>query len=189
MYIYPQGKGTVKGGHWLGIPVIWTLERIKYMKILKNSLVFATAFCAGVFAVSNVSVAQSETVTTYYYTDYDKNNNGILDSQEFPTYVYTRWDRNRDGFLSTDEWSANSARWYPKTISYQTYTYWDKDSDGKLDPAEFNTVVSTTNLYKVWDADANNVIDAQEYASATFSLYDSDKDGVLSKEEWMAASR
>lgn len=156
----------------------------------------ASAFFLGIVtAHAQSTVVQQNTdgtttTTTYYFNDdFDKNNNGILDSDEFNTYVYSRWDTNRDGYLSDAEWERSLTRWSraPQSVEYKTYSYWDKDGDGRLDPAEFNTVVSSTRLYQVWDEDADNIIEADEYANATFRLYDLNGDGHLSMDEWKTA--
>src|SRR5690606_942340 len=121
-------------------------------------------------------------------TDYDKNNNGILDSQEFYTYAYSIWDTDRDGFLSDEEWKTNTVRWYgPTTTTYKSYTYWDKNGDGMIDATEFDTTATDTKLYSVWDTNADSRIENNEYAAASFRIYDLNADGVLSMDEWKSA--
>ena len=165
----------------------------------KKALLAATAILcltAGIaWATSNTVVttnadgSTTTRTTTYYYQDYDLNNNGILDSTEFPKYVYHRWDVNGDGFVSSDEWNRGVARWYPaeRSTEYKTYTFWDKDADGRLDPNEFDSVVTTTKLYNTWDMNADNIIQSDEYATSSFQLYDTDDDGIISLAEWQAA--
>ncbi len=161
-----------------------------------TALLAATAFicinATASYAQEKQTVVQhnndgsTTTRTTYYYQDHDLNKNGILDSQEFNSYVYNRWDRNGDGFVSADEWEGSYVRWYgaPANAEFKTYTYWDKDGDGRLDPQEFDTVISTTKLYKAWDTNADDLIESNEYARSTFGFYDLNNDGMISTEEW-----
>lgn len=135
---------------------------------------------------SDGSTTTTTTTSRYYYGN-DANNNGILDSQEFPTYVYHRWDRDGDGFLSDDEWTRSSPRWYGAEPRYKTHTAWDKNGDGRLDATEFDVVINESKLYSAWDADANTIIEGDEYAAATFRLYDENDDGQLSLQEWKNA--
>ncbi|MCF8495263.1 MAG: hypothetical protein K9G62_01195 [Alphaproteobacteria bacterium] len=143
-----------------------------------------------VTTAQNLDGSTTKTVTTtrYYYPDNDLNNNGIIDSTEFPVYAYNRWDRNGDGFVTDDEWEVGAVRWYgPANNEYKTYTYWDKDGNGRIDPSEFGTQLTTTNLYSIWDTNADNTIQGDEYAVATFRLYDINNDGQMSLEEWKNA--
>lgn len=135
----------------------------------------------------NADGSTTTTTTTRYYYDRDLNHNGILDDQEFPSYVYSRFDRNGDGFLDDSEWGTSSARWYGAEPRYKSYTAWDKNGDGRLDPTEFDVVVSDSGLYKTWDVNSDKTLESNEYAEATFRLYDENKDGNLSLEEWKAA--
>jgi len=153
----------------------------------------------------NVNVANAETIVTkstsgpitttttttktYYSSDMDANNNGILDTQEFSKFVYPRWDRNGDGFITSDEWQTNAVRWYGpgKTQYYTVEKAWDIDGDGRLDPSEFDTVITTTKLYDVLDMNADKTLTGDEYSKATFHVYDTNNDGNISYEEWVDA--
>jgi len=135
--------------------------------------------------VVNADGSTTTTTTTSYYYDYDKNRNGILDSNEFYNYAYTAWDMNRDGYLSQEEWKLQTARWYgPAATEYKTYTYWDKNGDGRVDSTEFDTTVSSTNLYSTWATGPSKTITNDAYASASFRLRDLNGDGVISAQEW-----
>lgn len=132
------------------------------------------------------------TTTTRYYHDTgtDINNNGILDSNEFGTFVRRSWDMNGDGFIDDSEWNAGTTRWYPTGYNeYKTYTVWDKDRDGRLDSTEFDTVVTTTKLYETWDVNNDKILEDDEYAAKTFSVYDENADGSLNLKEWQASRR
>lgn len=159
---------------------------------------------AAVFLMS-VSAASAETIVTrstdgggtttttttqtYYSSNTDVNNNGILDSQEFSKFVYPRWDMNRDGFVTSDEWQMNAVRWYgpEKTQYYKVEKAWDVDGDGRLDPSEFDNVITTTQLYNVWDKNADKTLTSDEYHKATFHVYDINDDGNISYDEWVKA--
>ena len=168
---------------------------MKRKTILAASAVFflalGTAQAEEKTVISNGTDGTTTTMTartTYYYTDADLNDNGIIDSAEFPRYVYNRWDMDSDGFVSDVEWSTNTVRWYgPETKTYETYKHWDKNGDGRIDPEEFDTVMVTTKLYDTWDANADATIENDEYAAATFRLYDQNDDGALSMAEWKSA--
>lgn len=137
----------------------------------------------------NSDGSTTTTTKTYYYPDNDINNNGVLDTQEFPKFVNSRWDRNGDGFVTSDEWQTNAVRWYgPKNTQYYTISKsWDKDGDGRLDPSEFDTAVTTTKLYDVWDRNADKTLNSDEYNEATFHVYDLNDDGNISYKEWLQA--
>jgi Ca2+-binding EF-hand superfamily protein len=138
--------------------------------------------------VKNADGSTTTTTTTSYYYDYDKNHNGILDSAEFYNYAYTAWDANHDGYLSPDEWKLATVRWYANTpTEYKTYTYWDKNGDGRIDPTEFDTTVSSTNLYTTWATGPNTTIDNNAYAAQSFRIRDLNGDGVISMDEWRAS--
>ncbi len=133
----------------------------------------------------NADGSTTTTTTTSYYYDYDKNHNGILDSTEFYNYAYTAWDMNRDGYLSPEEWKLQTARWYgPAATEYKTYTYWDKNGDGRIDATEFDTTVSSTNLYSTWATSPAKTITNDAYANASFRLRDLNGDGTITMEEW-----
>jgi hypothetical protein len=139
---------------------------------------------------TNIDGGTTTTTTRYYYDDRDANHNGILDSDEFGTFVYSRWDMNGDGFIDDTEWTSNTARWYPPGYTeYKTYTYWDKNGDGHIDATEFGPVVAETDLYGTWDANADKILESDEYAAKTFSVYDSNSDGSLNLKEWQDSLR
>lgn len=163
------------------------MKKIAFTAIAVLTMTAASAMAEQRTTVTTNNDGTITTTTTRYYYDQDLNNNGILDSQEFPGYVYRRWDRDGDGFLSDEEWQLSSGRWYSSPSTYRTYTAWDKNGDGRLDSTEFDVVVRDTKLYSTWDIDADNIITGDEYASATFHLYDLDGDGEISMQEWKNA--
>jgi hypothetical protein len=130
--------------------------------------------------------AAVQSQTRYYYVDTDANKNGTLEANEFTTYVYKRWDRDMDGFLSDEEWQLSSVDWYRpySDVEYKNYTYWDKDGDKRLDTNEFDTLMSETALYSRWDMNGDGILQQDEYASATFAMYDDDKNGQIDLVEW-----
>lgn len=158
-------------------------DKMNFETILAAAVVASLGASGPVLAETKTTVTKVTETTTYQESDLDAN--GALGPGEFTTYVYNRWDRDNDGFLSDEEWELSAVDWYrPYDAEYKTYTFWDKDSDGRLDENEFRTLISQTELYNRWDINRNNVLEKDEYAAATFSLYDENNDGEIDLEEW-----
>jgi len=139
---------------------------------------------------SDGTTTKTTTVTRYYFNMEDANHNGIIDSHEFAPYVYSQWDLNRDGYVSTAEWNHVSRVWYgkPTQVEYSHYGYWDKNNDGRITPDEVENTITRTKLYNVWDINADNQLESDEYIKATFELYDVNNDGLISTQEWRLAN-
>lgn len=150
-----------------------------------------TAAAAGLVMMIGATAAQA--YTSYQYTYYDKDGNGTIESNEFDTYVYNTFDIDRDSRISNDEWTyyttTTTTRTTTPTVEYRTFDAWDRDGDGFLDNNEVTTFVRDTNYYTAYDLDGSNTIDTNEYYQYSFNRYDTDMDGVISNDEWMAAYR
>ena len=136
----------------------------------------------------------ADAYTSYQYTYYDKDGNGVIETNEFDTYVYNSFDIDRDSRISNDEWTyytktTTTTTTTTPTIEYQTFDVWDADGDGYLDDNEVTTFVRDTNYYTAYDLDGSNTIDSDEYYLYSFNRYDTNMDGNISNEEWMAAYR
>ncbi|MFN3624335.1 MAG: EF-hand domain-containing protein [Hyphomicrobium sp.] len=70
------------------------------------------------------------------------------------------WDRNRDGVVTCDEWKAYAAELFDAA---------DANRDGFLDRTEYGKVVSTDRMFETVD----------------LGYYDGDKDGKLSRSEFV----
>jgi len=70
------------------------------------------------------------------------------------------WDRNRDGIVTCDEWKAYAAELFDAA---------DANRDGALDRTEYAKVISTDRMFETVD----------------LSYYDSDKDGKITRAEFV----
>jgi Ca2+-binding EF-hand superfamily protein len=70
------------------------------------------------------------------------------------------WDRNRDGVITCDEWKAYAAELFDAA---------DANRDGVLDRDEYNKIVSTDRMFE----------------TADLSYYDANKDGKVSRQEFV----
>lgn len=70
------------------------------------------------------------------------------------------WDRNRDGIVTCDEWKAYAAELFDAA---------DTNRDGTLDRTEYAKVVSTDRMFE----------------TVEFGYYDANKDGKLTREEFV----
>ncbi len=165
--------------------------------LLATTMIVALAGGAAAYAETITTQTVTKTETTQpvsgvahqnqqYTVRYDRNGDGMLEEDEFKTYTFSRWDTDGDGFLGDEEWNYYTNLWYaqhPQT-QRQTYVYWDKDKNGKLDASELDTLVSETKLYSIWDTNQDGKVDNEEYAQASFKIYDRNNDGELSASEW-----
>jgi Ca2+-binding EF-hand superfamily protein len=127
----------------------------------------------------------------------DRNNDGVVtrseylygnvayerprddDDQSYPTGRSIRFrelDRNDNGYVSRSEWPGSSDQ----------FDILDRDRDGRLTLDEFADRAMMSEQFRRLDYDGNGVLSPREWGTdSTFSLYDRNRDGVISREEYL----
>jgi Ca2+-binding EF-hand superfamily protein len=99
--------------------------------------------------------------------------------QSYPTARAIRFrelDRNDNGYISRSEWPAASDQ----------FDVLDRDRDGRLTLDEFADQQMMSEQFRRLDYDGNGVLSPREWGTATtFSLYDRNGDGVISRDEYL----
>lgn len=99
------------------------------------------------------------------YETWDADANEWIDEDEFATTYgeadyYSAWDTDGDGIVDEVEWEAGISTYYPAydVAAYGDYDAWDVDDDAALAEDEF-----TTATYNLWDTDKDGRIEVAEY--------------------------
>lgn len=92
--------------------------------------------------------------------------------------------------VSTDsEYSISEAEWEKFMADFgirnQTWATWDENRDNNLNDDEFHNGITKLNLFNVWDNNQNNLVHIDELADGLFILWDTNKDDLLSREEYL----
>lgn len=69
-------------------------------------------------------------------------------------------------------------------VEDQTWTEWDENRDGSLNDIEFQKGISSLNFFNDWDKNRSEKVDFDEMAAGIFSRWDTNKDNLLSSEEY-----
>lgn len=97
--------------------------------------------------------------------------------------TYGTYDADQNNVLEQEEYTAIG----------ETFGQWDTDQSGTLDEEEFNafyeesfgeTNEQTAQLFDTWDADDDQMLTEDEFASEeAFATWDEDQSGALEEEE------
>ncbi|PRY03627.1 hypothetical protein CLV24_1403 [Pontibacter ummariensis] len=116
-----------------------------------------------------------------FYESWDASRNGLLGEQEFSRAFYSMWDLDNDNSLEKGEWKK-SARDF--RIENKLWVQWDTSDDGRLDKREFHLGFSDLLWYEKWDLNGDSRINESEYADGLFRLWDRDANGLLDAREY-----
>ena len=67
------------------------------------------------------------------------------------------------------------------------YGVWDTDADEFIDNDEFRNAFSSSPYYAQWNTDGDQVVGREEFAQGFFQIIDKNGNGTLDAEEWRAA--
>ena len=104
-----------------------------------------------------------------------------LDRDDIAGNAFRLWDRDGDKKVSEKEWEAGTELWYPDDADLVAFADVDADGDSELDADELSERFDVSALGEGWDSDT---LDKRTFKQAYFSLYDTDDDGRVSKDEW-----
>lgn len=104
-----------------------------------------------------------------------------LDRDEIAGNAFRLWDRDGDGKISEEEWRAGTELWYPEDADLVVFDDADGDGDSELDADEFQEPFDVSSLGEAWNSET---LGKSEFKRAYFSLYDTDDDGRVSRDEW-----
>ena len=106
-----------------------------------------------------------------------------LDPDQIAGNAFKLWDRDGDKKLSREEWETGAELWYPDDAAVAVFDDVDGDGDSELDVDEFAERFDVSALGEAWQP---GNLSKSQFRSAYFSLYDTDDDGRVSRDEWAA---
>ena len=104
-----------------------------------------------------------------------------LDRDEIAGNAFRLWDRDGNKKVSEKEWQTGTELWYPDDVDPVAFADVDADGDSELDADELSERFDVSALGEGWDSDT---LDKSTFKQAYFSLYDTNDDGRVSKDEW-----
>ncbi|HEV2060617.1 MAG TPA: hypothetical protein VGR11_14775 [Solirubrobacteraceae bacterium] len=104
-----------------------------------------------------------------------------LDRDQIAGNAFRLWDRDGNRRISEEEWRTGTELWYPEDVDVVVFDDADADGDSELDADEVAERFDVSGLGEAWTPSS---FDESRFKRAYFSLYDTDDDGRVSKEEW-----
>lgn len=104
-----------------------------------------------------------------------------LDRDQIAGNAFRLWDRDGNRRISEEEWRSGTELWYPEDVDVVVFDDADADGDSELDVDEVAERFDVSALGEAWTPSS---LDEMQFKRAYFSLYDTDDDGRVSKEEW-----
>ncbi|XP_067660738.1 uncharacterized protein [Haliotis asinina] len=102
-------------------------------------------------------------VITTAFNTLDTDGNGQVDLKEFYA-VFDRFDTNHDKVMSIQEYIANTN--VTRSIAQLVFKFVDKDNNNSIDRAE------TTDIFNLYDSNKNGVITIEEFIKEYTRIYD-----------------
>jgi hypothetical protein len=106
-----------------------------------------------------------------------------VDVENFYEVDFEVWDINDDELLSEEEWTKGHEYLYSDFVN-KNFKEIDLDNDGYLAFKEYRSSLSETNYYYKWDINKNHAVGESELASVVFDVVDTNRDGIISEEEY-----
>lgn len=86
-----------------------------------------------------------------------------MDPDMFNDFVTGSWDSNGDGTIDNSEWDTATPGWYGDARrDLRPFDSWDSDTDSTLSQMEMNDMITSSNLYRIYDTNGDNRISRSE---------------------------
>lgn len=141
---------------------------------------FGTLDANGDSYLDNDEIRESADVDGVFDT-WNADADSELDRDQIAGNAFRLWDRDADRKISAEEWRSGAELWYPEDVDLVVFDDADGDGDSELDADEFAERCDVSGLGEAWTPPS---FDKTRFKRAYFSLYDTDDDGRVSKDEW-----
>lgn len=141
---------------------------------------FGTVDANGDSYLDNDEIRESADVDGVFDT-WNADADSELDRDQIAGNAFRLWDRDADRKISAEEWRSGAELWYPEDVDLVVFDDGDGDGDSELDADEFAERFDVSGLGEAWTPPS---FDKTRFKRAYFSLYDTDDDGRVSKDEW-----
>ena len=141
---------------------------------------FGTLDANGDSYLDEDEIAESADVSDVFDT-WNADADSELDRDQIAGNAFRLWDRDGNGRISEEEWRSGTELWYPEDVDVVVFDDADADGDSELDVDEVAERFDVSGLGEAWTPSS---LGESQFKRAYFSLYDTDDDGRVSKEEW-----
>ena len=125
---------------------------------------------------------------TGLYGNLDANEDGAYDDAEITDGFFSDADGDDDGYLDNNEYDKNLSilkRDYDDNVeNTSTFEAWDANNDNFLDANELKKGFIDRETYRGWDTDKDGVYSKEEFNTGLFNAYDANGDGFVNEEEY-----
>ena len=93
----------------------------------------------------------------------------------------TKWHKTIGGLVVAAALAGGSAMTYAAEMDYNT---WDADKSGSVDYNEWGSRFDNDGMFSRWDSDRDGVLTNEEYGQGVYNTYDRDKSGDWNEDEY-----
>ena len=93
----------------------------------------------------------------------------------------TKWQKTIGGLAIAAALAGGSAMTYAAEMDYNT---WDADKSGSVDYNEWGSRFDNDGMFSRWDSDRDGVLTNDEYGQGVYNTYDRDKSGDWNEDEY-----
>ena len=122
---------------------------------------------------------------TGYYDALDRDGDSMLNQNEYAAGVFTDYDRDADMAINEDEFMAGTQRYMGDEYQGGQFADYDANTDGLVDRDEFRGFYGTeyTTVYTGSDADADGMLNRQEFGDGIYERADANQDKIITIDE------
>ena len=123
-----------------------------------------------------------------YSVDKDDVDDNKIDDEDFYLTTFSVIDANKDNTLSEGEFNWGREYFY-NDYTRSDFDLYDMDNDGLISSSEYFDVMYDTDFFLAWDKNRDTFIDKKELASGVFKQWDLDGNNYINAEEFNSFNR